>query len=525
LTPESSFDEINVAVHAFAMELASLPPVEKRLLLRHQGISILRTTRISTAAALIDAALAEVKDSAAGDLEEGEAPRMGPFADVEPWLDPVNGQDLLTELESFIRTYVVLADMHAYAPFALWALAAHAHNCFPISPILVLSSPTKRSGKTTALMVLSALVPKPMFTSNTTAAALFHAIDAFHPTVIIDEGDTFINGDEALRGLLNSGHIRDLARIMRKAGWYSTWAPKVIAVIDRVPETVEDRSITILMVRRAASEKVEQLRSDRLHEHEHLRRKMARWVQDHAEEIKAADPEIPSEITSDRARDNWRVLIAIADVIGGEWPHRVREAAIQLSKSDEEFEDDLDATLLRDLQTIFLQQQAERLERQNIVRRLVAMEDHPWVDYSRGRALTVRDLGKILRRFRIKPQKWAVQEASGRAWQRGYYLSELADVFARYAPIPAPPQAREVAPQEQPHVPQVPQRQPPNNPTPSPRPMPELTLASPTPRPEPKWKRLLLARKPKAEQPQTPPKPPRTPGRRHLIPGQPKKTT
>jgi hypothetical protein len=367
-------------------------------------------------------------------------------------------------------------------------------------------------------MVLSVLTPKPMFTSNTTAAALFHAIDAFHPTVIIDEGDTFIIGDEALRGLLNSGHIRDLAYIMRKDGRYSTWAAKVIALIGKVPGTIEARSIIIFMVPRAEGENVERLRSDRLHEHEHLRRKMARWVQDHADEIKAADPEIPSEITSDRARDNWRVLIAIADVIGGEWPRRVREAAISLSKSDEEFEEDLDTTLLRDLQTIFLHQQAERLERQDIIRQLVALKDSPWVNYRRGRALTVRDLVEILKRFRIKWQKWVVLKEGGRVWERGYYLAALKDSFARYAPIPAPSQARADAPQPEP---QVPQPKPPRNPTPSPRPMPEPTLASPKPQTEPKWKRLLLARKPKAEQPQTPPTPAQKSGRHPLIPGLP----
>ena len=226
LTPESNFDDVNVAVRDFAKELTGLPPVE-RVLFRHQAIKILAKTRLAAGARLMDAALEEVKDSAAGEgeLVEGEAQSTGAFPDVVPWPEPVNGQDLLTEIESFVRTYVVLADKYAYVPFVIWAVAAHAHDFFRLFPILVLSSPTKRSGKTTGLTVMSVLAPKPMFTSNTTAAALFHAIDAYHPTVLIDEGDTFINSDEALRGLLNSGHTRDLARVMRKSGWYADLPP------------------------------------------------------------------------------------------------------------------------------------------------------------------------------------------------------------------------------------------------------------------------------------------------------------
>ena len=40
---------------------------------------------------------------------------------------------------------------------------------------------------------------------------------------------------------------------------------------------------------------------------------------DHASELREADPVVPPEL-HDRAADNWRPLLAIADLVGGEWP-------------------------------------------------------------------------------------------------------------------------------------------------------------------------------------------------------------
>ena len=39
---------------------------------------------------------------------------------------------------------------------------------------------------------------------------------------------------------------------------------------------------------------------------------------------------MPIEL-NDRAADNWRPLLAIADLAGGEWPQLAREAALILS--------------------------------------------------------------------------------------------------------------------------------------------------------------------------------------------------
>jgi len=35
------------------------------------------------------------------------------------------------------------------------------------------------------------------------------------PTVLVDEGDSFMDGKEELRGIINAGHTRDTATVVR----------------------------------------------------------------------------------------------------------------------------------------------------------------------------------------------------------------------------------------------------------------------------------------------------------------------
>ena len=73
------------------------------------------------------------------------------------------------------------------------------------------------------------------------------------------------------------------------------------------------------MRRRLASEQVDRFRSDRAgHLHE-LARKAARWAADHEQALRDADPEMPKAL-HDRACDNWRGMLAIADLARWEWP-------------------------------------------------------------------------------------------------------------------------------------------------------------------------------------------------------------
>jgi putative DNA primase/helicase len=104
---------------------------------------------------------------------------------------------------------------------------------------------------------------------------------------------------------------------------FDVWGAVAIAAIGKLPATIEDGSIKAGLYRRRRDEEVERLRLDRLDEFVPIARRCARWAADHLAQLDRADPLVPGEL-HDRAADNWRPLLAIADLSGGDWPERAR---------------------------------------------------------------------------------------------------------------------------------------------------------------------------------------------------------
>src|SRR5262249_44697140 len=125
-------------------------------------------------------------------------------------------------------------------------------------------------------------------------------------------------------GARNSGGSR-LAR-------FSSWCPKVIATIKHLPETLADRCIVIPMQRKKPEEKCERLQGLEAME---LKRKCTRFVLDNREKIARAQPQIPVEL-NDRAGEIWEPLLVLADLAGGDWPERARQAAVALTANGPE---------------------------------------------------------------------------------------------------------------------------------------------------------------------------------------------
>lgn len=354
------------------------------------------------------------------------------LSDPEPWPEPVDGAALLDEIASVVSRYLSATD-EVFRTVALWVVYSHAFELFDVSPLLAIVSPEKRCGKTTLLTLLYALVPRPLTIANITPAALFRTVEKFRPTLLIDEADSFLTDNEELRGILNSGHRKATAYVIRTTGdeheprQFTTWTPKAIALIGALPGTLEDRSIPARLQRKRPQDKTERLRYDRLGELDHLRRQAARWVGDMSESLRSADPDIPASITNDRARDNWRPLIAIADAVGGVWPERAREVSLSLSSTEPDTES-VRVLLLRDLKALF-DEHGERLESERIVTALVEIEGHPWAEGKNGRPLTKNGLARLLRPFGIRPTKWRGRQVNT---ERGYLRADFEEVFARY---------------------------------------------------------------------------------------------
>jgi putative DNA primase/helicase len=325
-------------------------------------------------------------------------------------------------------------------PFGPWAnryakharrWGAHAHDAARISPLLALLSPDRRCGKTTALELIGSLVPRPLTTANVTSAALFRVIGTIKPTILIDEADTFVRLDQSLVGILNAGHVRTSAFVIRATSdagirSHSVWCPKVLAAIGSLPTTLVDRAIIVRLSRKRSDEIVERLRLDHSQDFVKIASFVAHWAKDNLEHLRWADPYVP-EMLNDRAADNWRSLLAIAELAGGEWIERAQMAAIALSRMTDDDETD-ETLLLADIKMIFSESGCDRLRSTEITAALTQMEHRRWPEWRNGRPITPVQMARMLDRFDIHP----TTHRFGETTDKGYLLAQFADSFARY---------------------------------------------------------------------------------------------
>ena len=348
-----------------------------------------------------------------------------------PWEKPVDGQALLADIVRHLRAYMSISRPAAIA-VALWILYSYTYNEFRISPILGVVSPTRRCGKTTLLTIVGFLSRRALATARITAAAIYRAMSDYEPTLIVDEIDSFLGKRNDLRGILNSGHARETAYVVLTVGkhavQYTTWGPKVLALIGSLPSTLEDRSVVVQLRRKAPHEKVKTLGVDSQVEFEPLARKIARWAEDNARHLAAMNPSVPDKL-HDRAADNWFPLLAIAERIGGQWPSRAREAALQLSDPGAAQNSAHGEMLLQDIQGILREKDAKVIESAKLVAALGEMEDRPWPTLFSGRTITKARLAALLRPFGIAPKLLRV----GEMVFRGYVAADFKDAFERYA--------------------------------------------------------------------------------------------
>jgi putative DNA primase/helicase len=363
--------------------------------------------------------------------------------DPEPWPEPVNAAALLDELWYQLARFVILPKW-AEETLALWVLHTYAFQLRDISTYIGLESPEKRCGKTTLLGVLSDLVYRPVVASNISSPAFFRVIEETGPTLLIDEADTFLQGNDELRGILNSGYSRNTAYVVRvsrerakrksrfgqisdpksQLARFSCWCPKVMAAIGRLPDTLADRCIVIRMDRKTAREQCERLKGLDTGD---LRRKCARFVKDNGDTIKSARPELPASL-NDRAADVWEPLIVLADLAGGSWPGQARQAAIGLSANARD--NSPIGSLLLNIFHVFKSSNEDRIFSRVLVEGLKTVPAQPWSEASDVRMITEKWLSQRLSPYGIHPRTMRI----GGVVAKGYFQSEFLETRRRYLP-------------------------------------------------------------------------------------------
>ena len=146
-----------------------------------------------------------------------------------------------------------------------------------------------------------------------------------------------------------------------------------------------------------------------------------------------ADPSLP-EALNDRAQDNWRPLIAIADAISTDLGQAARGAAIKIAEENIGGEDDAGTLVLADVAAIIKEKlqgdhpRMEGISSHDLVTALVAIDDRPWKEWKRGRPLTEHSLARLLKPFSLRPKRMRVRENL----IRGYVYFKVLEAAERY---------------------------------------------------------------------------------------------
>ena len=210
---------------------------------------------------------------------------LTPYEEIEPWHTPISPAELLDEIASTVKRFIVCQNETVTAT-TLWIAMTWFIDVIDVAPLAVITAPEKRCGKSQLLSLLSRLAYRAISASNITPAALFRCIDLWHPTLLIDEADTFMRENEELRGIINCGHTRESAKVVRTVGKEFTvksfyvWGAKALAGIGKQSDTIMDRSIPLELRRKKSDEHVDRLRHAEPDLFSALASKLARFSQD-----------------------------------------------------------------------------------------------------------------------------------------------------------------------------------------------------------------------------------------------------
>jgi hypothetical protein len=383
-----------------------------------------------------------------GDDDDEPAPALYEHWNVGPANAPVDTGIMLRALKEAIRRYAFMSEEFAVA-VTLWIVFSWLHEHMTHSPMLLVTSAERDSGKSTLLGVINFLARRSLQIVDISGAALFRSITKWEPTLIVDEADDALADNPDLRSVINSGWTRGqgVPRChpdTHEPEIFSTFAPKIVAMKGRnLPDTTLSRSIIITMRPRRASDPKEHAADfDHLDNETftRLRSQLMRWVADNADAIVKATPEIPPGFHN-RRRANWVPLLAIAEAGGGEWKTKAWTAARAIEAVAATFDPSIGVQLLWAIKVAFKEREEDenrtkdkdRITSVGLMRYLDADETAPWATYNKGKSISQRQIAGLLKPYGIRPRNIRLDDGS---IQKGYLREWFTDVFERYCTSP-----------------------------------------------------------------------------------------
>src|SRR6267142_2732614 len=166
---------------------------------------------------------------------------------------------IVSDVETYLNRFVAFMEPVYALPIALWIIGTYCFPQFDAFPYLVITSATKRSGKTRLSELVGFTASNALPMTGLTGPTMFRLIDRDQPTIIFDEAErNNSEGASLLREVINTGYRRGqvIARTLgSNIANFKTYSPKVFVLIGDVYDTLRDRSIVVEMQRATPKER------------------------------------------------------------------------------------------------------------------------------------------------------------------------------------------------------------------------------------------------------------------------------
>lgn len=163
---------------------------------------------------------------------------------------------LWQDIKLFILEHVDLPDDRLYTVMASWILCTWIWEDIPVVPYLFFYG-AKNSGKTRGLEILKELCYRGILGSTISTAAVYRTIEKHHPTLLLDETDSWTREKrQELIGILNSGYRKGMYAIRCATGkntdnevrYFDVFGFKALAGTEQLKDTLESRCIIFNMM-------------------------------------------------------------------------------------------------------------------------------------------------------------------------------------------------------------------------------------------------------------------------------------
>ncbi len=297
------------------------------------------------------------------------------------------------------------------------------------------------------MAILRSFCARPWWASGVSPAIFKKRVSVGHPTVLLDNWQTVFRGSDKnqFAGFLLNGcdQARDVASFdhlseTSTANLWQTFCPKAFAGLESLPPSLARHSIPIVFQRRKPQEIVKSTFNLLVPGSTgKLTSWMERWATDHEERVATTfdgyeleGPMLPG--LSPHQQNYAKVLISLAETIGGHWPQKACDALMEIF-DDYNKSQSSPTQLLYDIRDAFARHgNPKRIFTAELLDDLHDRDDRTWHEYGKsGKPLTPQALSRILGPcFNI----YSRSQRRGKEKLRGYQLSDFLEAWEQYLP-------------------------------------------------------------------------------------------